>query len=73
MEEDRPLIEQIADAVTEFNSIYLAVVGTAITLALLIMGNTLARLIGLLFLIVLLGLAARRIRARHRRRHLVRG
>ena len=65
-EEDRPLIEKVADAVTAFNKIELTVVGIAVTLALLIMGNTLARLIGLSFLLVLLVLGARRIRSRER-------
>ena len=63
MEDERPLIEKIADAVTAFYDIELAVVGILITGALLIMGNTLARLIGLSFLIVLLVLGARRFRS----------
>jgi membrane protein implicated in regulation of membrane protease activity len=63
MEDERPLIEKIADAVTAFYDIWLAVIGIFITAALLIMGNTLARLIGLSFLIVLLVLSARRLRS----------
>jgi hypothetical protein len=62
MEDERPLIEKIADAVTTFHDVELTAVGVLITAALLIMGNTLARLIGLFFLIILLALGARRFR-----------
>jgi len=60
MEDERPLIEKIADAATALQGVELTVAGILITGALLIMGNTLARLIGLFFLIVLLALGARR-------------
>ncbi|HEU5064652.1 MAG TPA: hypothetical protein VFT86_02030 [Gaiellaceae bacterium] len=60
MHDERPLIEKIADAVTALNAVWLTVVGILITGALLIMGNTLARVIGLLLLMVLLVLGARR-------------
>jgi type IV secretory pathway VirB2 component (pilin) len=63
MEDERPLIEKIADAVTAFEAVELTVIGVLITGALLIMGNTLARLIGLFFLIILLVLGARRFRS----------
>jgi hypothetical protein len=59
VEDERPLIEKIADALDTVNAVELTVVGVLITAALLIMGNTLARLIGLFFL-VLLALGARR-------------
>jgi uncharacterized membrane protein len=61
VEDERPLIEKIADALDTVNAVELTVVGVLITAALLIMGNTLARLIGLFFL-VLLALGARRFR-----------
>ena len=62
MEDERPPIEKIADALTALAGIELTVIGILITGALLIMGNTLARLIGLSFLIVLLALGVRRFR-----------
>jgi hypothetical protein len=52
--EERPLIEEIADAVGVFQTVWITLVTLAITLALLIIGNTLARLIALFFLSVLL-------------------
>jgi type IV secretory pathway VirB2 component (pilin) len=63
VEDERPLVEKIADAVTALHGVELAVAGILITGALLIMGNTLARVIGLFFLIVLLVLGARRFRS----------
>jgi membrane protein implicated in regulation of membrane protease activity len=64
--EERPLIEEIADAVGVFQTVWITLVTLAITLALLIMGNTLARLIGLFFLSVLLVVWARRLRTREK-------
>jgi hypothetical protein len=64
--EERPLIEKIADAVGVFQTVEITVVTFAIALALLIMGNTLARLIGLFFLSVLLVVWARRLRTREK-------
>jgi hypothetical protein len=64
--EERPLIEKIADAVGVFQTVEITVVTLAISLALLIMGNTLARLIGLFFLSVLLVVWARHLRSRER-------
>jgi membrane protein implicated in regulation of membrane protease activity len=64
--EERPLIEGIADAVGGFQTVWITLVTLAITLALLIMGNTLARLIGLFFLSVLLVVWARRLRTREK-------
>ena len=63
MEDERPLIEKIADAATALEGVRLTVAGILITGALLIMGNTFARLIGLFFLILLLALGTRRFRS----------
>jgi hypothetical protein len=64
VQEERPLIEKIADAVGVFETVQITLVTLAISLALLIMGNTLARFIGLFFLSVLLVVWARRLRSR---------
>jgi membrane protein implicated in regulation of membrane protease activity len=49
-----------------YQTVYITAVTLAISLALLIMGNTLARLIGLLFLSVLFVVWARRLRSREK-------
>ena len=66
VQEERPLIEKIADAVGVFQTVYLALATLAIALALLIVGNTLARLIGLFLLSVLLVVWARRRHSREK-------
>jgi hypothetical protein len=66
VQEERPLIEKIADAVGVFATVQITLVTLAVSLALLIMGNTLARLIGLFFLSVLVVVWARRLRSREK-------
>lgn len=62
-EADRTPIELLADAVDRFGAVSLFLVTLAITLALLIMGNTLARLIGDALLVAcFIGVARRRRR-----------
>jgi hypothetical protein len=60
----KSVYESIAKAVGALESVILVVFMVFVTLALLITGNTLARVIGGVFLLVFLVLAARRIRAR---------
>jgi hypothetical protein len=64
MEQERPLIEQVRNAIDAFAGVYLSVVVLAISLAMLVMGNTLARVIGLLFLCLLFLQWARHYRSR---------
>lgn len=65
-DEDRTPIEWIRDGADAVSGVYFAVVMVFITLALLIAGNTLARVIGAFFLVVLLALAGRRVQGRRR-------
>jgi hypothetical protein len=62
--EDRTPIEWVIDAVSTVEGVYITVIAVFVTLAFLITGNTLARLIGGFFAVVLLVLAARRTRSR---------
>ena len=55
--------ESIENLVGVLQSVILVVLMVFVTLALLLTGNTLARVIGGVFLLVLLLLAARRVRA----------
>ena len=64
-DEDRTPIEWVRDGADAVSGVYLTVVMVFVTLALLITGNTLARVIGVFFLLVLLVLAARRPRLSH--------
>jgi hypothetical protein len=62
--EDRTPSEWVIDAVGTVQGVYITVAAVFVTLAFLITGNTLARLIGGFFALVLLVLAARRVRSR---------
>ena len=63
-EEDRTPVEWVRDALGAINGVWVTGVVVFVTLAFLITGNTLARLIGGFFAVVLLVLAARRVRSR---------
>jgi len=56
---NRTSIERCRDAVGRFQSVYLFLVTLAVAVALLVMGNTLARLIGAAFLVACLTVAER--------------
>ena len=68
MSEDQPhWLEEFSGWWSRILDWWLALVSAAITLALLVMGNTLARLIGGFFALVLVLFAARRVRSREGR------
>jgi hypothetical protein len=65
--EDRTPTEWVIDAVGTVEGVYVTIAVVFVTLAFLITGNTLARLIGGFFALVLLVLAARRVRSREQK------